>query len=93
MESSPQVEPLAKSSFRELLTLQHVEPQAVRWAVFGAAVAGMIGAIVGLIVGLFVYLPTAVFAMFEVGLPAALVGGVLGLLSGSLVAVGRRVSR
>ena len=51
------------------------------------------GAIVGLTVGLFVFVPTAVFAMFEIGLPAALLGGVLGLLIYGLVAVARRISR
>jgi len=93
MEQGPQGESFAKESLRVFLTFQQVEPQPVRWAVLGAALAGVVGAIVGLIVGLFVYAPTAPFAMVEIGLPAAIVGGVLGLLIGSLVAVGRRVSR
>ena len=93
VERSPQGEPSAKSSLRELATLQHIEPQPMRWAVFGAASAGVAGAVVGLIIGLCVYAPTAPFAMVELGLPAAIVGGVVGLLIGSLLAVGRRVSR
>jgi len=82
-----------KSSLRGFLPLRHVEPEPLRWAFLGAGVAGLVGAIVGLTVGLFVFVPTAVFAMFEIGLPAALLGGVLGLLIYGLVAVARRISR
>jgi len=64
-----------------------------RWAILGAGLAGIFGAIVGLIVGLFVYVPTAVFAMVELGLPATILGGSGGLLLGSVVAVSRRISR
>ena len=39
-------------------------------------------AVVGLIVGLHVYPPTAWFAVFELGVPAAIVGALLGLASG-----------
>ena len=65
-------------------------PLPERWAVVGAASLGMIGAIVGLIVGLIVYAPTAPFAVVELGLPAAIVGGV-GLVAGLILAAGRRV--
>ena len=92
MERSPMGEPSTKKSLRVFLTLKHIEPPPVRWAIRGAAVAGVVGAIVGLIIGLFVYAPTAPFAMVEIGIPAAMVGGVLGLLIGSLEVVGRRVS-
>jgi hypothetical protein len=68
-------------------------PQAGRWIALGAAPAGAVGAIVGLIVGFFVYPPTALFAMIELGFPAAIVGGVLGLLIGSISATARRISR
>ena len=84
MAPGPQSEPTRKPSLRVFLTLQQVEPQPVRWALRGAAVAGVVGAIVGLIIGLFVHAPTAPFAMVEIGLPAAIVGGILGLLLGSL---------
>lgn len=67
-------------------------PLPARWAIAGAASAGMIGAIVGLVVGLNVYLPTAAFAVVELGLPAAFAGGVLGLAVGVIVTAGRRIT-
>ena len=67
--------------------------QPARWAILGAASVGILGAIAGLIVGFFVYAPTAVFAMIELGLPATIVGGIVGLLFGSMLAAGRRISR
>jgi hypothetical protein len=41
-------------------------------------VCGVIGLAVGLVRGLTVYTPTAWAAMFEVGIPAAAIGGVVG---------------
>ncbi|MEI7778337.1 MAG: hypothetical protein WCJ42_02780 [Actinomycetes bacterium] len=90
VESSPQGPPPAKGSFSEFLALRHIEPEFVRWALVGAVWGGVVGGIVGLIVGLFVYVPTAVFAMFEIGIPGALVGGALGFLLYSLTKAGRR---
>jgi hypothetical protein len=43
---------------------------------------GVIGAVAGLLAGLVVYAPTAWFAVFELGVPAAALGGALGLVSG-----------
>jgi ABC-type uncharacterized transport system permease subunit len=68
-------------------------PPSVRWAIIGAASAGVIGAIVGLVVGLFAYAPTAWFAMFELGIPAAVVGGLIGLFGGLIVTACRRIKR
>jgi hypothetical protein len=52
------------------------------------------GAVAGLIIGLEVHAQTAVFAMFEVGVPAAIVGVVLGSLIGTIaVAVRNRKRR
>jgi hypothetical protein len=68
-------------------------PQVMRWVVVGAASLGSAGAIVGLVVGLHVYAPTAPFAIVELGLPATLVGGLVGLVTGSMVALGRRIKR
>jgi hypothetical protein len=68
-------------------------PRSARWAIVGAASAGLIGAVIGLIVGLFAYAPTAWFALFELGVPAAIVGGVVGLLAGLIVTGGRRIKR
>jgi hypothetical protein len=60
-------------------------PLPARWAVAGAATAGVIGAIAGLVIGLSVYAPTAAFAVVELGLPAAVAGGFLGLAVGVIV--------
>jgi ABC-type uncharacterized transport system permease subunit len=60
------------------------------WAAAGAAAIGVIGAIVGLIIGLRAYAPTAPFAVIEVGLPAAIVGGLVGLVTGTIVRAKRR---
>jgi hypothetical protein len=53
----------------------------------------MIGAVVGLVIGLIVYAPTALFAVLELGLPAAIVGGVIGLSTGVIVIAGRRIKQ
>jgi hypothetical protein len=55
-----------------------------RWAARGAASAGLVGGVVGLVVGLRVYPPTAWFAIFEVALPASILGGLIGLSSGAV---------
>jgi riboflavin transporter FmnP len=54
---------------------------------------GVIGAIVGLVVGLLAYPPTAWFAVFELGVPAAIAGGVVGLVAALIVTAGRRIKR
>jgi hypothetical protein len=41
----------------------------------------------------YAYAPTAPFAMIELGLPASIVGAIVGLIVGSILAVGRRLSR
>ncbi|MGO9333294.1 MAG: hypothetical protein ACLQCU_04430 [Acidimicrobiales bacterium] len=68
-------------------------PLPGRWAVIGAASVGTIGAVVGLVVGHIVYAPTALFAVVELGLPAAIVGGVIGLSTGVVVIAGRRIKQ
>lgn len=57
-------------------------PLPLRHVIAGGVLLGVIGAAVGLIVGVVVYVPTAWFAMFELGVPAAVFGGTLGLVSG-----------
>jgi len=57
-------------------------PLLGRFVLAGMALAGVVGGVVGLIVGLHVYPPTAWFAVFELGVPAAIVGALLGLASG-----------
>jgi hypothetical protein len=66
-------------------------PRPARWAITGAAAAGVIGAIAGLVIGLQAYAPTAAFAVVELGLPAAIAGGILGLAAGVIVIAGRRI--
>ena len=44
-----------------------------------ALVCGVLGLVVGFVIGLFAYVPTAWAAAFEVGIPAAAVGVVIGL--------------
>jgi hypothetical protein len=54
----------------------------------------MAGAVAGLIIGLEVHPQTAVFAVFELGAPAAIVGAVLGSLIGTIaVAIRNRRRR
>ncbi len=76
----------AASGFVELPLLR-------RWAVGGATLAGFFGAVAGLVVGLFVHPPTAWFAVFELGIPAALAGGVIGLVGGLMVQAWFRIRR
>lgn len=68
-------------------------PLPVRWIIVGAASMGVIGAIVGLVVGLIAYAPTAWFAVFELGVPAAIAGGILGLVAALVVAAARLIKR
>ena len=58
-------------------------PVPLRHAMAGAVALGVLGGIAGLIVGLVAYAPTAWFAIFELGVPAAIVGGIVGLMIGS----------
>jgi hypothetical protein len=64
-----------------------------RYAVVGGTSAGAAGALAGLVIGLLVYPPTAAFAVLELGLPAAVVGGVVGLAAGFLLSTLRRMRR
>jgi hypothetical protein len=66
-------------------------PVLQRSAVTGAVCAGVLGGVAGLVLGLLAYPPTAWFAVFEVGIPAAMAGGILGLISGSVVLAVRRL--
>jgi hypothetical protein len=61
-------------------------PLIPRFAVVGSTAAGILGGLVGLVLGLRAYAATAWFAVFEVGVPAAIAGAALGALTG-LVAV------
>lgn len=68
-------------------------PLLPRCVLLGAALAGAAGALAGLVVGLMAYAPTAWFAVVELGLPATVVGAVIGLMTGAIVLVARRIAR
>jgi hypothetical protein len=66
-------------------------PLPLRWAAIGAAAAGLAGAVVGLILGLNVHPATAGFAIFEIAIPASIVGGLVGFATGAIAyVVGRK---
>jgi hypothetical protein len=62
-------------------------PLILRWAAVGALSVGGVGAVAGLVVGLLVHPATAWFAVFELGIPASVLGGLVGLISGSVAYV------
>ena len=59
----------------------------------GAVLAGVGGGIAGLVIGLLAYAPTAWFAVIELGVPCALVGGISGAVAAVLVSTYRRIRR
>src|SRR4051794_23588261 len=61
-----------------------------RWAAIGLVSAFVVGGAVGLVVGLAAHPSTAWFAVFEIGVPAASLGALLGLASGAIVYAIRR---
>jgi ABC-type uncharacterized transport system permease subunit len=67
-------------------------PVIPRFAIVGLTVAGVLGGLVGLVLGLRAHPATAWFAVLEVGVPAALVGAVLGLFVGLLTVAVQRTS-
>jgi hypothetical protein len=62
----------------------------VRSVLIGTALFGAAGAVIGLVLGLRAYVPTAWAAVIEVGLPAALLGALLGLIAGGIATLARR---
>jgi len=52
---------------------------------------GVVGAVVGLVIGFRVHPATALFAMFELGLPAAVVGMLGGALAGAIASLLHRL--
>jgi hypothetical protein len=68
-------------------------PVLARWVSAGAIAAGVAGGIAGLVLGLLAYAPTAPFAIFELGLPAALAGAAVGLVGGMITITARRIRR
>lgn len=68
-------------------------PLVLRWSVKSGLACGTVGAVVGLLVGLAAYPPTAWFAVLEVGIPAFVVGILLGAAAGTATLVFRRLAR
>lgn len=68
-------------------------PRARRFALSGAVAAGSVGALAGLIIGVGVHPATAWFAVVELGVPAALTGGLVGLIAGAAANLLTRVRR
>ncbi len=68
-------------------------PLIARWVTVGAASACVVGGIFGLVVGLFAYAPTAWFAVFELGVPAGVAGGIVGLIGALILTAARLIRR
>jgi hypothetical protein len=66
-------------------------PLVTRLTVVGATATGALGALLGLILGLLAHPVTAWFAVFEVGMPAAIAGGILGASVGLVAVIVRRI--
>jgi hypothetical protein len=77
-------------SLRSQLTAMPLVP---RFAVVGATAMGALGGLLGLILGLRAYPATAWFAVFEVGAPAAIGGGIVGALAGLVAVLVRKITR
>ncbi|MFL6158955.1 MAG: hypothetical protein ACJ72D_22940 [Marmoricola sp.] len=63
---------------------------ALAGLVIGSGVLGVLGVLVGLAIGLAVYPPTVWAAMVEVGLPAAVLGALVGVVVGAVWGLLRR---
>jgi hypothetical protein len=68
-------------------------PLPRRFACIGGISGGTAGGIVGLVLGLVTYAPTAWFAVFELGLPAAVAGGAVGLFTGVTAVLAMNAAR
>ena len=66
------------------------KPLITRFTIVGLTVAGILGGLVGLVLGLRAHPATAWFAVLEVGVPAAIVGAVLGAFVGLLTVAAQK---
>ena len=81
-ERCPEPSLRSRSTVRVMTSLRGL-PLILRWAAIGAVSAAVLGGVVGLVVGLLVHPATAWFAVFELGIPASILGGLLGLACGA----------
>ncbi len=65
-------------------------PTISRFVLSGLVIGAVIGCATGVVLGLIAYPPTAWAAAIEVGLPAAVVGALVGLSAGVIVTSHRR---
>jgi len=65
-------------------------PLVPRYVAIGMTSAFVVGGLVGLVLGLLAYPPTAGFAVLEIGVPAAILGSVIGALVGATTLAVRR---
>jgi hypothetical protein len=72
-----------------------VQPRqlVVRCIAIGAITGAAVGSVGGLVVGLMANPGTAWFAIFELGIPATIVGTLLGLVVGAGLALLQRIGR
>lgn len=68
-----------------LLELWRDLPTPLKYAVASAAGFSLLGGMVGLVFGLFANPMTSWFAVFELGIPADVLGALLGFVAGSVV--------
>jgi hypothetical protein len=68
-------------------------PIIPRFVVVCSTTALLFGGLVGLVLGLRAYPPTAWFAVLEVGVPAGILGALLGAFVGMVTATMQRISR
>ena len=68
-------------------------PLVLRFAVVGSTAALLLGGLLGLVLGLLAYPPTAWLAVFEVGIPAGILGAVFGAFIGMVTGTVQRIKR
>jgi hypothetical protein len=84
---------IERIGMREFFWDLRAHPSPRNCGLAATMLAGGAGAIAGLVVGLHVHVATAWAAMFEIGIPAAVAGGMTGFLVGCVLAVARRHGR
>ena len=85
--------PIINGAMKDLIAQIRTDPSPGNCAIAGVLLAGAAGVIAGLVVGLEVHPATAWAAMFELGVPAAVVGAVVGFLVGCTSALVKRSQR